>query len=231
MQVEALGHKITIQDYQNLPFCNRGDHPGRWIKKYLIEAPKTPAIGLDVSPADALTSFVDEEDRYWLPYTCRYRPISYTSFKTCLAKRHHMLHFWGDSNVRRSLKAITTGGAWCNTWYDPNTPECQCYDWHRPVHQFNPDKHINFFETVAGTKDASLFFYSWQGILPWGPNWKYDMQKSRLKTTLANFTANTHKDAMKPSAVIVSMSKPFISIFSDTQSKLGRCLWNIRYAC
>jgi hypothetical protein len=208
--------KMTPKIYNKLPYCTRGDHPGRWVKlKAVTQSLSYKEPYLDFSsaqtsfqpPIDFMTHYQDRLGHIWLPFDCKYRSLSYTQFKHCLAHNNQeVLHFWGDSNVRRALKALSTNGAWCNTWYDPASPECNCYDWNFGVPQMDPHYPVNKLYSLGGLRNTSVFFYTWQGLLPYGPNWKYDMEKERLQDLLKDFSNDSRKNMSRPSALILSMS-------------------------
>lgn len=101
-EMKILGRE---KDHFDLPLCTRPDHPGRWlnINDY------TPERQKQIQP-----SAVDFDGNFWAPYTCRYRPLSYQDFTTCLAKKYPLIHWFGDSNSRRAIKKIVTDGEWCS---------------------------------------------------------------------------------------------------------------------
>lgn len=221
----SSGFDLTAKSYAKLPFCIGGDHPGRWINVTDGILPPNDPHG------DSLTHYKDEEGRIWLPYNCRYRPLSYSYFSRCLAKHHPSLHIWADSHMRRSLKAISTGGAWCNTWYDPDSSECKCYDWNLQVPFMNMSNVVDFFPQIGGNNGAKVFYYTWQGLLPWGPNWRADMERPQLEALTAPLSEKTGLDMSQPSVLILSMSKYIngktMAVDLTKYSQLGCGLWNV----
>ncbi|RUS14908.1 hypothetical protein BC937DRAFT_93168 [Endogone sp. FLAS-F59071] len=89
----------------NLPFCTRADHQGRWLN--LHDLPRH--IRDEADPAG-----LGPDGFFWAPYTCQMRRFSYPEFYRCLMRRYPIVHWFGDSNSRRSIKKIVTGGDWCS---------------------------------------------------------------------------------------------------------------------
>jgi hypothetical protein len=125
------------------------------------------------------------------------------------------LHFYGDSNIRRSLKTITTGGKFCRTNYDTYSKECQCNDKTLDVPYYNFSKPINYFPELTGFSNTSIYFHDLKGLLLWnGINWNADLEKSRLDKIMLELGI----DKVLPSAVIVGLSKDLSKLI---YSKLG----------
>lgn len=81
-----------------LPLCEGFDHPGRW---------------LDAPEGHAAT----RNGKYWAPFTCRYRQMTYEEFFQCVNKKYPKgINVFGDSNSRRSIKKLLSRGKWCLGW-------------------------------------------------------------------------------------------------------------------
>jgi hypothetical protein len=70
----------------------------------------------------------------------------------------------------------------------------------------DPHYPVNKLLSLGGLRNTSVFFYTWQGLLPYGPNWKYDMEKERLGDILKDFSQDSGKNMSHPFALILSMS-------------------------
>lgn len=91
-----------VQQHLQLPLCAGADHPGRWL-------PAPPGL------PDLVT---DKDGKFWAPFDCRYQRISYSDFAECLAEKYPAgIDMYGDSNTRRSIKKMVTGGRWCDGWH------------------------------------------------------------------------------------------------------------------
>ncbi|KAG1461414.1 hypothetical protein G6F56_005738 [Rhizopus delemar] len=100
---EAVALKLLKQHMQ-LPLCTGSDHPGRWLPLPRNSTEKVSAVS--------------RNNKYWAPYSCRYRPISYEEFNRCVSNKYvHGLDVYGDSNMRRSLKKFISHGQWCKDWH------------------------------------------------------------------------------------------------------------------
>ncbi|KAI8974393.1 hypothetical protein BDB01DRAFT_806402 [Pilobolus umbonatus] len=96
-----------LTEHLSLPLCKRADMPGRWLPWPTKTKHKQSEVVLN------------KEHKYWAPYTCRYRPISYEQFNRCLSQKYPRgLDMYGDSHTRRSLKKIISHGHWCQHWED-----------------------------------------------------------------------------------------------------------------
>lgn len=94
----------VAQEHLSLPLCTRGDHTGRWLPGNNIDSAKRLPL--------------DRHGKFWAPYDCRYRPIGYDEFATCLASKYGKgISMYGDSNTRRAIKKMITHGQWCNGWH------------------------------------------------------------------------------------------------------------------
>ncbi|KAG0180609.1 hypothetical protein DFQ28_004945 [Apophysomyces sp. BC1034] len=63
-----------------------------------------------------------ENNRFFVPDGCRMPLISIGQAAQCLDQR--TIHVWGDANVRRNLKAFSSGNRWCKDITD----DCVCND-------------------------------------------------------------------------------------------------------
>ncbi|KAG2227428.1 hypothetical protein INT45_007453 [Circinella minor] len=94
----------VVKEHMSLPLCTRMDLPGRWLPSSVLSPTEEPA-------ALALT------EKFWAPYSCRLRRISYSDFGACLANKYSAgIDTFGDSNTRRMIKKIVTHGRWCDDW-------------------------------------------------------------------------------------------------------------------
>ncbi|KAI9250787.1 hypothetical protein BY458DRAFT_524303 [Sporodiniella umbellata] len=91
-----------LQQHLALPLCETADSPGRWLPL------PTNSTGLLA---------VSRHGKYWAPYTCRYRQITYEQFNRCISTRYPQgIDIYGDSNMRRSIKKFVSHGQWCKDW-------------------------------------------------------------------------------------------------------------------
>ncbi|KAI8975535.1 hypothetical protein BDF20DRAFT_879217 [Mycotypha africana] len=103
--------EALLENHLSLPLCKGFDHSGRWLP-YPTHSDK-----FTHSNHHNFISGLSRDGKYWAPYTCRHRHISYEQFNRCAAKKYPRgLHFYGDSNVRRSLKKFVSHGQWCKNW-------------------------------------------------------------------------------------------------------------------
>ncbi|KAI8318893.1 hypothetical protein GQ54DRAFT_341613 [Martensiomyces pterosporus] len=120
-QVQVLRdtkHPTYLKRHQNLPLCTQGDEAGRWVPEENL--PKSWRPWQYAMPA--------EDGRVWLPYHCRLRRISHAEFVFHMSLRHSSVHWYGDSNSRRSIRPFMLGGKWCHensTW---TRLDCLCND-------------------------------------------------------------------------------------------------------
>ncbi|KAI9265264.1 hypothetical protein BDA99DRAFT_559325 [Phascolomyces articulosus] len=93
-----------VKQHMELPYCTRTDLSGRWLPSAVLSATEEPAA-------------LDIRNKFWAPYNCRLRRISYQDFGACLEKKYpHGIDAFGDSNTRRMIKKIITHGRWCDDW-------------------------------------------------------------------------------------------------------------------
>ena len=62
----------------------------------------------------------------YLPHGCRLRRVSYPEFEGCMARLGGPVYVVGDSNIRRSLKSVLSGGEWCR--HNRTANPCTCED-------------------------------------------------------------------------------------------------------
>jgi hypothetical protein len=217
ISISVAGLKLDAAAYDQLPLCENGNMTGRWVVTSLIQSVTSiPNLSkVWKTPRDSLTHFQDDEGKIWLPYDCKYRPLSYSEFTACLAESNSHLHFYGDSNIRRSLKAISTGGAWCTSMYDPSSKVCNCEDYMRSsarVPYLDESQKINYFPSVAGNMNASIYYYKLGGF-------KYEVNatafgnKLSRKTQEENLKKSDVKEIRKPDAVILNLGIYIALIF------------------
>ncbi|KAI8904647.1 hypothetical protein DFJ77DRAFT_552191 [Powellomyces hirtus] len=206
--------QLTHQSYSALPPCGNGNHRGRWVPAAHLDP--TPSLRMHV-PRDG-EEITDEmplllksySDRVWVPYSCRYHARTYAVWKDrCIAPRHPFIHMFGDSNIRRGVKAFASGGRWCKDWYEENSPACQCTDWHLDIDGLQPDRPDNVL-TVAGGNDepaldeAYVYTFLWKGLNSWGPDWNMALNASDQRIRIA--AINQHLADRPPTVVIVSLT-------------------------
>ncbi|KAJ1910448.1 hypothetical protein H4219_006209, partial [Mycoemilia scoparia] len=150
-------HHTHYKNHMQLPLCRTPSAEGRWIHKSLLSMDLS-----EVLPADNL-------GKIWLPYECRYKPYTYPQYIDCLSTRYPYQHYYGDSNMRRSIKKIVTLGGWCSTPDLYETRYCLCEDSKEP---FNPFDHFNRDMLIElNTKQGGLAArqgqdnYTHQGII------------------------------------------------------------------
>ncbi|KAJ1833781.1 hypothetical protein LPJ63_002495 [Coemansia sp. RSA 2711] len=111
-------HATYLGRHQNLPLCTDGAAPGRWIPERNL--PPTWKTWQYMSPA--------EDGRVWLPYACRLRRISHAEFVFHMSRRWPSVHWYGDSNSRRTLRPFVMGGKWCYEASSTARLDCLCND-------------------------------------------------------------------------------------------------------
>jgi hypothetical protein len=177
----VLGHQ---KDHFDLPLCTRPDHPGRWLN--IKDFPPHRQNMLSSNAADFNGNF-------WAPYECQYRYISYQDFNQCLAKKYPLIHWFGDSNSRRSIKKIITDGEWCNDYQaiqsnSTTKRACHCEDYEEPTWNNTLfDTHARAGRimktafnnaSVEWGKDetkteSEIWFYKWDGLTDLNePSWE-----------------------------------------------------------
>ncbi|KAI8920939.1 hypothetical protein DFJ77DRAFT_447994 [Powellomyces hirtus] len=169
--IQIPGKRISRSTYLGLPHCMGADHAGRWVNASFLE--KSAGAASWASDEEEVHEDLSEplesyDGRVWVPYECRYRRWTHKAFKNkCLAKWHNLTHWIGDSNIKRSLKAVTTGGAWCREWYDEGSPECQCEDKALVVPQISENvPSWNLISNVAGKSDVTMLYASLKSLNP-----------------------------------------------------------------
>ncbi|KAH8547537.1 hypothetical protein BGW37DRAFT_510384 [Umbelopsis sp. PMI_123] len=182
------GWSLTVvgsqKDHFDLPLCTRGDHPGRWlnIKDFPLDRQQK------ISP-----NAVDFKGNFWAPYECQYRYIPYEDFNQCLAKKYPLIHWFGDSNSRRSLKKIMTDGTWCSDSQAIQSNEtirraCHCEDYEEPTWNYTLfDTHARAGRLVktafanasvewgkdSSKNESEIWFYKWDGLTDLNePSWE-----------------------------------------------------------
>ncbi|KAJ1849546.1 hypothetical protein LPJ70_000404 [Coemansia sp. RSA 2708] len=173
----------SLDRYMDLPLCTELDSDGRWVM----------AAKLPFEPHNI--PLPDNHGMVWLPYMCRLRRMAYTDYTQCLATRYPMMHWFGDSNLRRALKKLTTLGRWCQTGEEQLTRPCICEDYKEEFTRFNStyremlidmdpesgghmltDESADFTTTPAGM--ARIYFHKWEGLSPKNkPAWHKSFSK------------------------------------------------------
>ncbi|KAH8552458.1 hypothetical protein BGW37DRAFT_287181 [Umbelopsis sp. PMI_123] len=202
-ELKILGRE---KDHFDLPLCTGSDHPGRWLNINDYE----PERRKEIEP-----SAVDFEGNFWAPYTCRYRPISYQDFTTCLAKKYPLIHWFGDSNSRRAIKKMVTDGEWCSDYsiIQTNTTiqrSCHCEDygdlsWNRTL--FDPWSRAAQITRVPmaptsnewgelGKEDKSeVWFYKMDGLTNLNdPGWEESFKEYPNPSELALYVSGLAVD-------------------------------------
>ncbi|KAJ2719629.1 hypothetical protein GGI07_005095 [Coemansia sp. Benny D115] len=111
-------HPTYIARHQRLPLCTQGDAPGRWIPKENL--PGHWQSWQHLYPA--------EDGRVWMPYHCRLRLISHAEFTFHMSYMYPSVHWYGDSNSRRTLRPIVSAGKWCYRKDEQSRLDCLCND-------------------------------------------------------------------------------------------------------
>ncbi|KAI9471750.1 hypothetical protein LPJ78_001950 [Coemansia sp. RSA 989] len=176
----------SLSRYLELPLCSEPDSEGRWV--HVDQLPFSPEL---VLPAE-------NHNLTWLPYNCRLQPIRYQDFATCLSTTYPLMHWYGDSNIRRSLKKITTMGEWCSNSTNiysngTETRSCLCEDYSTPFKPFDAryrelildldqngghalEKPTDYSNVPAGT--ARMYLHKWEGLSYRNkPEWKTEFKK------------------------------------------------------
>ncbi|KAJ2138774.1 hypothetical protein IW143_000303 [Coemansia sp. RSA 520] len=112
-----LKHPTYLQRHQNLPLCTDGAASGRWI----------PEKNLPASWKQWQYMHPAEDRRVWVPYHCRLRRISHAEFVFHMSRSWPSVHWYGDSNSRRTLRPIVQAGQWCHT-NNSMRLDCLCND-------------------------------------------------------------------------------------------------------
>ncbi|KAJ1662106.1 hypothetical protein IW140_006136 [Coemansia sp. RSA 1813] len=111
-------HTTHVARHQELPLCVVGDAPGRWIPETNL-----PHVWL---PSQYMSAV--EDSRVWLPYHCRLRRISHSEFAYRMSQKYPSVHWYGDSNSRRTLRPFIMGGKWCHEANTTTRLDCLCND-------------------------------------------------------------------------------------------------------
>jgi hypothetical protein len=160
---------------------------------------------------DQMTHYKTQEDEIWVPYDCKYKKISYSYFAKCLEKNYKVMHFYGDSNTRRSLKAVTTGGAFCNTWYDKTSSTCQCWDRLNHTDHFGVEKVHYYMHNITG-RDIHMYFYFAHGFIrdyfyrnfiQVGVDWESDFHFDNFTKNLKDFQIRSGQPLL-PKLLVIS---------------------------
>ncbi|KAI7823411.1 hypothetical protein BX661DRAFT_186551 [Kickxella alabastrina] len=141
---EHRASPYSLWKYTELPLCTDSNAEGRWV--YVHNIPFDPE----------LVPLADNLNRVWLPYTCRLRRVSYAQFAQCLVSKYPRVHWYGDSNVRRSLKKISSLGEWCSTKEDQESAVCTCEDYRSDFTRFSIHARNTFFDIDAVDGGLSL---------------------------------------------------------------------------
>ncbi|KAJ2850583.1 hypothetical protein IWW36_001763 [Coemansia brasiliensis] len=111
-------HPTYLKRHQNLPLCTDGDIAGRWIPEQNL--PRAWKPWQYMRPI--------EDGRVWLPYHCRLRRISHAEFVFHMSRQRPSIHWYGDSNSRRTLRPFIMGGKWCHEANTTTRLDCLCND-------------------------------------------------------------------------------------------------------
>ncbi|ORX96618.1 hypothetical protein K493DRAFT_370801 [Basidiobolus meristosporus CBS 931.73] len=150
----------------NLPYCEGGDHPGRWLDASLFTPEELAQLPTP-----------ENHNKVWVPYKCRYRRYTYQEFEQCISKKYPTIHWYGDSNTRRALKKITTQGEWCSRAEDQTGRACICEDNVETFSRFDQwarVQHINVSSSL-------IYHYKWDGLTGRNnPPWRDVLEDSYL---------------------------------------------------
>ncbi|KAJ2513142.1 hypothetical protein H4217_006497 [Coemansia sp. RSA 1939] len=111
-------HWTHLGRHQSLRLCTAGDEPGRWIPTATLQRMWQPHQYVVAA----------EDSRTWVPYHCRLQRVTYAQFAHHMARTYPSVHWFGDSNSRRTLRPFVMGGKWC---YEADTVQrldCLCND-------------------------------------------------------------------------------------------------------
>ncbi|KAG2199082.1 hypothetical protein INT47_005086 [Mucor saturninus] len=110
---ESIEQK-QLKEHLALPLCKGADNAGRWLPW-----PRINSTDSDYASKEDLhlIAGLTRNGKYWAPYQCRYRHISYEQFNRCAANKYSRgIDLYGDSNIRRSVKKFVSHGQWCKNW-------------------------------------------------------------------------------------------------------------------
>ena len=65
---------------------------------------------------------------HYVPAGCKLRNVTWPAFDACMARLNGTVHLLGDSNSRRTFKALFTRGAWCPPGTELAHSHCLCED-------------------------------------------------------------------------------------------------------
>ncbi|KAJ1965360.1 hypothetical protein GGI12_000838 [Dipsacomyces acuminosporus] len=192
MHIEVVAPQSSpyhINNYVRLPLCTRSDEPGRWL----------PASSLPFAAASQSLPVV--KGRVWLPYRCRLRGYSYSAFLQCLDTNRpfspdrgetYTIHWFGDTNTRRSLKKITSLGKWCSGGNN-HQQFCECDDSGEVFSRFTGQNSVRNTLFLLNDEDggwstlengepktrkvegplARIYFHRWEGLTVFnGGDWR-----------------------------------------------------------
>ncbi|KAI9502690.1 hypothetical protein BX070DRAFT_235730 [Coemansia spiralis] len=172
----------SLSRHMELPLCTESSPEGRWVS-------------IDDLPFDpSWVPLPDNNGRVWLPYACRLKRYSYERFAHCLRERYPVLHLFGDSNIRRMMKKLTTLGQWCSTPEQQATKACFCEDHEEKFDRFNVDARDIFFDidaraggwmqtrsfdlTRAPQDKARIYMRRWDGLTRSRAPWSEPFEKN-----------------------------------------------------
>ncbi|KAI8325001.1 hypothetical protein GQ54DRAFT_255435 [Martensiomyces pterosporus] len=186
-----------INNYLNLPLCRQSDEPGRWLPQsslpFTAESQSLPTV----------------QGRVWLPYRCRLKGYSYSAFLQCLDTNRPMspdrgetytIHWFGDTNTRRSLKKITSLGKWCSGGHS-NKQFCECDDSGEVFSRFTGQNSVRDTLLLLNDEDGGwstmengepqsrkvegpltrIYYHRWEGLTIFnGGDWKVTFDGSNI---------------------------------------------------
>ncbi|KAJ1986942.1 hypothetical protein GGI25_006170 [Coemansia spiralis] len=134
-------HPTFVGRHQNLPLCTEGDSRGRWIPANNLRWPQWQ----HTMPV--------EDGRVWLPYHCRLRRISHMEFAFHMSIKYPAVHWYGDSNSRRTLRPFAMGGRWCHRKNTTLRLDCLCNDAPKDLFpsEWYPTMHTPHLYRIYGT--------------------------------------------------------------------------------
>ncbi|KAJ1842688.1 hypothetical protein LPJ73_005720, partial [Coemansia sp. RSA 2703] len=136
--------EYSLWRYLDLPLCTESDVDGRWVS-------------VDMIPFDpSVLPLPDNLGRVWMPYKCRLQRINYSDFAKCAIEKYPRMHWYGDSNLRRVMKKISTLGEWCSTEEDRNGNACRCEDYTVPFERFSIHARDTFLDLDPITGGSTL---------------------------------------------------------------------------
>ncbi|KAJ2157510.1 hypothetical protein GGF46_004457 [Coemansia sp. RSA 552] len=197
---------FNLDGYFDLPLCTEADNDGRWVSAEHL--PFDPQL---VPPPD-------NHNMVWLPYHCRLQRYTYSQFAQCLANKHQLVHLFGDSNIRRSLKKITTLGQWCSTPELQRVDPCVCNDNNEPFSTYAAYKRIAPFDlypdqgavvpndpedyATVGPNRTRVVAMKWDGLTdknnpPWKDYFNLDVQEKLGRPTLVHIGVTNWSSAFE----------------------------------